>query len=401
MSDVIRAIARFNAGRDPARLAIKYRAMRESPFAFLRATCHLFYRPLSDERWLSRAPAAWLCGDLHLENFGSYKGDNRLAYFDLNDFDEAVIGPCTLDLVRLQASILVASESSQGDRQAAIRLCNTFVAAYADAVALGKPFWIERDNAAGRVRQLLDGLRERARPRFLDTRTIRKAGQRQLRIDGRKALPASQDERERVGTLVRRIAAKEGRPEFFEVLDVARRIAGLGSLGVERYIVLVRGKGSPDGNYLLDLKQALPSTLPARLVAAQPSWRSEAHRVVASMHRMQAVSMAFLRPIQQGKSSYVLRGLQPAGDRIDFGAIHPAQDGAEGVIRTMGELVAWAQLRSSGHAGSATADALGAFVDSKHWRHDLLDAAKSCAAQTRKDWERYVQAYDAGAFGSG
>jgi uncharacterized protein (DUF2252 family) len=48
-------------------------------------------------------------------------------------------------------------------------------------------------------------------------------------------------------------------PAFYEVLDVARRIAGTASLGIDRYVILIHGKGSPDRNYLLDLKQALPS----------------------------------------------------------------------------------------------------------------------------------------------
>ena len=69
--------------------------MRKSAFAFLRATCHLFYEDLPKSPLLRKVPPVWACGDLHLENFGSYKGDNRLVYFDLNDFDEALLAPCT------------------------------------------------------------------------------------------------------------------------------------------------------------------------------------------------------------------------------------------------------------------------------------------------------------------
>src|SRR4051812_15499880 len=72
-------LRKFNAGRDPERLRMKYRAMRSSAFAFLRGTCHLFYERLPQSRMLERAPAAWICGDFHLQNFGSYKGDNRLV----------------------------------------------------------------------------------------------------------------------------------------------------------------------------------------------------------------------------------------------------------------------------------------------------------------------------------
>ena len=91
--NVIREIQAYNAGRDPERLALKYQKMRSSPFGFLRASCHLFYARLPKTELFKAAPLTWICGDLHLENFGSYKGNNRLSYFDLNDFDEAALAP--------------------------------------------------------------------------------------------------------------------------------------------------------------------------------------------------------------------------------------------------------------------------------------------------------------------
>ena len=78
----VEAIRRYNQGRDPRRLELKYKAMRGSAFAFLRGSCHLFYAGLPSDALLHKAPAAWISGDLHLENFGAYKGDNRLVYFD-------------------------------------------------------------------------------------------------------------------------------------------------------------------------------------------------------------------------------------------------------------------------------------------------------------------------------
>ena len=106
---VAERIAAFNAGRDPRRLERKYRAMRLDPFVFFRGTAHLYW-----EDWARRAerlpksPTVWACGDLHLENFGSYLGDNRLVYFDLNDFDEAAMAPAIADLTRLLASLRLA-----------------------------------------------------------------------------------------------------------------------------------------------------------------------------------------------------------------------------------------------------------------------------------------------------
>src|ERR1043165_3922894 len=86
---VAERVLAFNRDRPPELLARKLEAMRKDPFVFFRGTAHLFW-----EDWaslahpaLDDAPLAWCCGDLPLENFGSYRGDNRLTYFDINDFD--------------------------------------------------------------------------------------------------------------------------------------------------------------------------------------------------------------------------------------------------------------------------------------------------------------------------
>lgn len=396
--DVVETIRGFNAGRDPERLAMKYAHLRASPFVFLRGTCHLFYDRLPADALFAKAPAGWLCGDAHLENFGSYKGDNRLVYFDLNDFDEAALAPVTRELVRFLASILVAGDSLCATADDANALCQVFLDAYAGALALGKARWVERDTADGLIQQLLEALKARTRPAFLDRRTERKGHGRLIRCDGKHALRASNAERDRVAKMVDAVAASQDSPAFFKVLDVARRIAGTGSLGVERYIVLVEGKGSPDGNYLLDLKQALPSSLERHLKIAQPEWPSQAHRVVGLQRRMQAVSMAFLHPIAQHQSSYVLRGLQPSEDRVALEVHRSKPDQIRGVIHEMGQLMAWAQLRSSGRQGSAIADALVDFgASGKTWHGGLLDAAHQCAGQVAEDWKVYGEAFDDGA----
>src|SRR6478752_781594 len=135
------AIVAFNAGRDPERLQMKYDAMRTDAFAFLRGTAHLFYAALPHARPLEKAPPAWVCGDLHLQNFGSYKGDNRLVYFDINDFDEALLAPCTLDLVRFMVSVLVAAGTLRLTEAQARTLAKRFLEAYVAAIELGKARW--------------------------------------------------------------------------------------------------------------------------------------------------------------------------------------------------------------------------------------------------------------------
>jgi uncharacterized protein (DUF2252 family) len=79
---------------------------------------------------------------------------------------------------------------------------------------------------------------------------------------------------DRVAEFMSTFAQSKPDPDFFKVLDIARRIAGTGSLGVARFVILVQGKGSPEGNYLLDLKYASPSCLAVHLEPKQPHWPS-------------------------------------------------------------------------------------------------------------------------------
>ena len=399
--DAVELIRRANADRDPERLALKYARMRSDPFIFLRGSCDLFFARLALEGVMRKPPRVWCCGDLHLENFGTYKGDNRQVYFDLNDFDEALLAPLSWDLVRALASILVARRGfGLGERAdaVAIELCEAMLDAYAEALAAGKAYWVERETAPAPVADLLAALRARARPEFLDSRTERVGKRRRIRIDGRKALAASRAQRDAVRALVEGLPPAPGRPRFFDVIDVARRIAGTGSLGLERYIVLVRGKGSPDGNYLLDLKRAAPSAPERYAGVAQPAWADEAHRVVALQQRLQAVPMAFLWPLRFEGRSFVLRGLQPSEDRVALAQRrHPAAR-LRSLVALMGQCLAWAQLRSSGRGGSASADELIAFGQRRRWRRKLLALAQHMADVVETDWAAYAHAYDQGAF---
>jgi uncharacterized protein (DUF2252 family) len=387
-------ITAFNAGRDPERLALKYRAIADNPFSFYRGTCHLFYQDLPASGFLHEAPAAWICGDLHLENFGSYKGDNRLVYFDINDFDEAILAPAHWELSRLLVSIRVAARSLGVEpRQAAI-LCERFLDAYIAALLTGKARWIERATAEGMVRDLLRGLRKRSRAALLDSRTDLQAGKRHLRVDGKKALPVSLADRQKVVDLVAGFAKSHANPEFFKVRDVARRIAGTGSLGLERYVILVRGRGGSEGEFLLDLKIQPGSALAPYVRLPQPAWASEAERVVSLQRRVQAVSPAFLTAVSSGERSYVLRELLPSEDRVALNDWNGKLGRLEGVMRNMGEVVAWAHLRASGRQGSATADDwLGFAKRSAEWRRPLLAYAEIYARQVRKDWRAFAAEY--------
>src|ERR1700738_174488 len=91
-TDAPERIAAFNAQWNSRLLQRKFDAMAHDASSFLRATAHLFFERLTTIA-LPHSPLVFGCGDLHLENFGSYSGDNRLTYFDQNDFDEAALMP--------------------------------------------------------------------------------------------------------------------------------------------------------------------------------------------------------------------------------------------------------------------------------------------------------------------
>ena len=393
--DVVDRILRFNAGRERERLALKYAAMASGAFRFFRGSCHLFYEDWPRRTSLDAAPRTWISGDLHLENFGTYKGDDRLTYFDINDFDEAILAPSTGEAARFVTSVLVAApEIGVGGAQA-VGLCRRYLEAYAAALADGKARRVERQTAEGMVRDLLVALEERKRRDLLDGRTERRGGKRRLRI-GRRALPASPAQRRAVTTFFRGFARHEADPGFFRVLDVARRVAGTGSLGVERFVVLVEGRGSPDDNYLLDLKEARPSALRPYTRVRQPAWGSESERVVAVQGRMQAVAPALLHAVAMAGLPFILRELQPTEDRLGLAAEAGHAARLEKVMRTMGRVTAWSQLRSGGRQGSAIADELIAFGGRSGWRVELLRYAREYARRVRSDWRAFAAAVAAG-----
>jgi uncharacterized protein (DUF2252 family) len=245
------------------------------------------------------------------------------------------------------------------------------------------------------VNELLSNLQARKRADFLDKRTIRKNHQRSLKLDGVKALPASDEQKKTVTEFMKSFSASQPDPGFFEVLDIARRIAGTGSLGVERFMVLVKGKGSPDGNYLLDIKEAKPSAMAphlARIGIKQPTWPDEASRVVTVQNRMQAVDHAFLHPVKLDGLPCILKGLQPSEDRVSIGDWGTNLDHLKEVVGTMGRILAWDQLRASGRSGAANADDLIAFAQRADWSTEMLDAATQMTLTTGKQWQEFTKA---------
>jgi uncharacterized protein (DUF2252 family) len=397
-SSAVASIERHDSERDPRRLRLRYDAMAADAFSFFRGTCHLFYGRLSIVGPLRDAPTAWVCGDLHFENFGSFKGENGLTYFDVNDFDESCLAPCTWDVARFQASLLLGAASIGVRTPRAARLAQGFLDEYAAALADGRAMWIERDTAEGMVRDLLDAVRGRKRKDLLDKRAPRKGGGRRIATDDppraeSKALATSPRRDRAVRAALASVARESDHPDRLDVLDVADRVAGTGSLGVDRYVVLTEGKGSPDENYLLDLKAAGPAAPAALSPVVQPAWPSEAARVVACQRRLQAESPKFLSAVQVGGDGFVLRELLPSEDRVDLASRDGGGDRLEAAVRDMARIVAWAHLRGARRESSASADDLEAFGRSRSWCKPLTRLATAAARDASADHAAFKTAW--------
>lgn len=392
--NIVNRIIPANAHRDPIRLGMKYKAMRANPWSFFRETCHLFRDRLPKTGIFKSAPLAWSCGDLHLKNVGSYKGDNRLVYSDINDFDEAALAPASWDLARMLTSIVVRAASLGLYKSNTYALASQFITIYLLTLAGGRAVWVERETAQGVVRNLLEQAKSRSRVAFLDRRTQRSGRRRLFLLDAEKLLPATATQRKTIVSFMSAFTRTQPNPAFFKVVDVALGVAGTGSLGVERYAILIEGKGSPDQNHFLDLKEARASSVASHLPSIQPAWQTEAERVCAVQQRMQAVPMALLHAVELAERPFVLRALQPTEDRVDLAAIESNVDSLLGVVSVMGQCVAAAQLRSAGRQGSATADELIAFSKRKKLPAKLIEIAYKMAERTTRDWDAYCLAYD-------
>ena len=407
MTSVIDRIKSFNTDRrslvfddrNPDRIQMKYSAMAANPFSFFRGTCHLFYEDLPQTGIFQSAPPVWICGDLHLQNFGSFKGndnlglqktDRKLVYFDINDFDESVLAPCSWDLARFVVSLLVADLGL--NELESIELSQSFIHTYAQVLITGKACAIHRETAQGIVKDLLQTLKDRKRKSFIRDRLDRKL--RALKRIPNKILNVAPEDLCRIHTLVSEWGNRQPNPDFFKVLDIAQRLAGTGSLGLERYLILIEGKGYPNGSYLMDLKAARSSCLQPYLPTLQPLWTSEAHRIVEIQSRIQESPPAMLNVLTDPNQTdpnqtYVLRELQPTADRLDLNTIPRSPKQLKALIETLASIVAWGHLRSGGRQRSAIADDLVAFGIDLSWQVDLLDYAMQYTQQVRCDQREF------------
>jgi uncharacterized protein (DUF2252 family) len=400
MEEISRRIIEFNKDRLPKMVSLKYEAMTENMFRFYRGTNHIFYEDLKKSNLMPASPSAWICGDLHLENFGSYKSDNRLVYFDLNDFDEAILAPAIWEIVRMITSIFIAFESLNIEQKRALNMAQLFIKTYSSKLAIGKPNYIEQQTAKGIVCEFLNKINKRKQKDILDKRTVFKKNKLEILLDDPRHFEIKKPIRKELFQHITEWLKNDERsPYNYRVTDAIFRLAGTGSVGVKRYAVLLKSVHKEGEKYLLlDMKQSVPSSLEPYVNINQPNWNSEAERIVAIQHRMQNRPPALFSTTIFRKESFVIQEMQPTKDSINFKLIKKEYRNMYQVIDDMAMLTASSQLRSSGRQGSAIADELIAFGQSEKWQEAVLKYAIENSLQVKKDYMYFLNDYKKGAF---
>ncbi len=324
----------------------KHELMTGSVFCFLRATFYrwaqCFPRVCSE---LMAAPLALSVGDLHVENYGTWRDAEGRLIWGINDFDEALPLPYAQDLVRLATSALLAI--NEGDLRLGPRAaCDALVEGYADSLATGgRPFVLAEHN-----RWLRDAMTSR----------LRDPG------DYWKHL-ASSPAAENVPAEIR-VFLQESMPEPDLKFEVLHRQAGLGSLGRPRFTAIADWRG---GKIAREAKPLITSAW----AWANPSPKAPPIGYMATISGAVRTPDPFL----QVRSNWVIRRLAPYCSRIELTQI-PDDSDQQKLLRAMGfELANVAQ-------GSPKAAKL-IFADLNHREEKwLLNAAKDMLQATLADW---------------
>ena len=280
---------------------LKHKRMAETAFSFLRAT---FYRWA--QLWqktcshLSIGPEVLAVGDLHIENFGTWRDSEGRLVWGVNDFDEVSRMPYTIDLVRLAASAIIAKKE-QGFEIGADAACEALLEGYSEGIESGgKAFVLEEDHQA--LREMALGA-ERDPVRFWS------------KLNG---WPDCHTTPSAVLALL-----KEHLPSTDVPFRVVHRVAGLGSLGRPRYVALAPWRG---GLVAREAKALLPS-----------AWGWAGGEPETDIHYETILKRAVRGPDPHTAvaNSWLVRRLAPHCSRIEI-ADFPAIQDKRRLLRAMG-----------------------------------------------------------------
>ncbi|MFJ6131819.1 DUF2252 domain-containing protein [Janibacter terrae] len=408
----------------PAAFRVKFRKMADHPFAFYRGTACLFHRDLAgtEEPWADeRTGRVWIHGDLHVENFGTYINSHGELVFDVNDFDEAYIGPFTWDLRRFVAGLAVMGWRKALPEQAVRDLATTYLTSYIERVHqfVGKSddseFALRLGNTQGAIHATLQLARRSSRVGMLDSMTeVHDAGRRFL--DGPGVRRLEEDERELVleafagylGTIPE--AKRMERENFYAVKDVVGRSGfGIGSAGLPAYSVLIEGfNEAHENDIVLSMKQANHPALAD--VVDEPRMRDlfahEGERTVVSQRALQVHADPLLGFTSVRGVGYVVDEVSPYELDLSWSDLHEPDDIAM-VVADLGRATAKIHCVSDADSDHTVVDfqteeAIARVIEGREEDlvQDLVDFGIDYAARVRSDHALFVEAFREGRIGS-
>ena len=412
MRDAIQEFMDFNrpfARRNPELLRFKVARMAESPFAFFRGTFHLFARDVLERAHdplslLADGGPEWdLVGDIHSENYGSFKAEDGVVHYDVNDFDETTTGRFDFDVCRAAVSWFLAARDRGGPLAEAVQAPLAGVAAYGDALKRlfkkGKTADLDvSEKQPSRCPPVDDLVRAGAaakRPAFIERLTQKTdKGRRLLRSARYFNLPdaeRAQAERLLADYLTRHPQAD--RKDYYNVEDVCGRVSGIGSMGRLRYVLLISGKGGAEArNVLLEFKESRPSAydLYRGRDTDAAALAARAERVIAVQKLSQTASSGHLGHATDSGLSFQAREIGPADARVETKALKTAAL-LEGVVRVQAEILARIHARAAQRA-VGPANPLADLADADAFCQRVLSFTLDYADLVRRDWARFVGA---------
>ncbi|MFD5752618.1 DUF2252 domain-containing protein [Streptomyces sp. NPDC127033] len=408
---------------DPAAFRVKFRKMAASAFAFYRGTACLFYNDLAregtgagaDGPFLDeRTGRVWIHGDLHAENFGTYMDANGRLIFNVNDFDEAYIGPFTWDLKRFAASLaLIGYQKALSDAQIT-ELVEIYAGAYRErvhALATGAkndevpPFTL--DTAQGPLLTALRSARSLTRFSLLDSMTeIREYERRFAPGDGSIELDAA--------TRYKILAAFDGyletlpessltRPDSYRVKDVVgRRGIGIGSAGLPSYNILLEGNSDAlENDVVIYLKQAQTPAVSRHITdgAVRGYFQHEGHRTVISQRALQAHADPWLGWTELDGAGQLVAEVSPYAVDLDWSDLDDPEEIAA-VVADLGRATATMHAAADDESGHSlvpfsTERAIDAAIaaDEDGFGALLVEFAHRYGARARADHQIFVDLF--------
>jgi uncharacterized protein (DUF2252 family) len=401
---------------DPAAFRVKFRKMAASAFAFYRGTACLFYADLDDEKdsgpyLTERTGRVWIHGDLHAENFGTYLDANGRLIFNVNDFDEAYVGPFTWDLKRFAASVaLIGYTKALGD-DVITRLVRAYADAYRERIRqLAKDEGLPPltlDTASGPLLDALRSARTRTRVGLLDSMTeVRDYDRRFSPGGGAFAL----DDATRDTVLAAFSSYLETlppasliRPDSHRVKDVVgRRGVGIGSAGLPSYNLLLEGNTDAlENDVVIYVKQGQTPAVSRHITdpAIRGYFRHEGHRTVISQRALQAHADPWLGWTAFDGVGQLVAEVSPYAVDLDWSDLDdPAQ--IEAVVADLGRATATMHAAADDESGHSlvpfsTEDAIDGAIgdDEEGFARMLVDFAHTYGARARADHQIFVDLF--------